>query len=120
LSSASATSAQYLDGQVFFLEVYGIDAGYLKFTPRRGLYRRCYVTHLLVVEIKPGDGVIALRRLRFFLDGKRTPVLVELDDTIALRIVHVISEHGGAASPCRCAANHSLQVVSVEYVVAQY
>ena len=59
-----------------------------------------------------------MRRLLF--DGHDLLVVIELHDTVALRIVHVIAEHRGAALDVRSAFQLLAQAVAVEDVVAEH
>src|SRR5690606_29083986 len=51
-----------------------------------------YPHHVVVVEVEPRDGVVALRLSRLLLDRDSLHVLVELDNAICCGIRYVISE----------------------------
>ena len=45
-----------------------------------------------VVEVQPGDGPVDLGLLRLLLDAEGLERLVELDDAVTLRVVHLVGE----------------------------
>ena len=57
-------------------------------------------THLVVVEVEPGDGVVRLRLLRLLLDARPRRPAVELHHAVTLGILHLVAEDRGAV---RCA-----------------
>ena len=78
------------------------------------------VHDLPVVEVQAGDGIVALGLGGLFFDAHRTAALVESDHAIALGVVHVIGEDGGAIGLLACGHQLLLQVMAVEDVVAQH
>ena len=63
-------------------------------------------THLVVVEVEPGHGVVRPRRGRLLLDGDRPAVGVELDDAVALRVLDGVGEDRRARGLRRGALQH--------------
>ena len=85
--------------------------------------RTCFaISHdLIVVEVEAGHGVVRARVLGLLLDGERTTVGVELDDTVALR-----GRSPGSRRPPRrllqlgrALSQERAEAVTVEDVVAQ-
>lgn len=74
------------------------------------------------VEVEAGDGVGALGALGLLLDGDGPALPVELHDTEALGVVHVVAEDRGAArlGVLDGARQVAGQPVSVEDVVAEH
>ena len=74
------------------------------------------------VEVQAGDGVGALGLGGLLLDGDGPPLAVELHDTEALGVVHVVAEDRGAArlGVLDGASQVARQAVAVEDVVAEH
>ena len=89
-------AAQLLHVKLLFLEVNIVAVGDLKLASRGRLYRLRDVDYLVVVEIEPCDSVFGARVPGLLLDGDGVHVLVELNHTIAFRILHRIAEQSRA------------------------
>ncbi len=78
--------------------------------------------HVARVEVQAGDGVGALGLGGLLLDGDGPPLAVELHDTEALGVVHVVAEDRGATGLCVLdgASQVARQAVAVEDVVAEH
>ncbi|OIQ75685.1 hypothetical protein GALL_426430 [mine drainage metagenome] len=113
-------ASESLHLQAALLQIDAVDVGDLQFAARRGLEAGGDVEHLLVVEIQSGDGMAALRSGRFFFQAHGASLRIELDHAVALGVVHVIGEHGGAALPGVGLLHLMLEVVAPEQVVAQH
>ncbi len=77
------------------------------------------VEHAVVVEIEPGHRPMRFRLFRLLHDANRFAGIVELDDAVALRIVHQIREHGAAGGARHGPLQHWGQAGAVEHVVAE-
>lgn len=75
--------------------------------------------HLIVVKIKPGDGVVGARRIGFFFDRDRAAPAVHLDDAVPLRIFHGISKDGGPARSFGGAEQAGLKSLAVKNIIAE-
>lgn len=96
-----------------------IHVGYLIFSSctRSDILR--YLHDRIIEEIYPGNGIVGLRILRFFLDGESFFIRIEFDDPVPFRIMDMVSEYG---SPVRVHARlqNIFQVGTVEYIVTEY
>ena len=70
-----------------------VHRGYLKLTTRRRLYALCYINNLVRIEIEPDNSIVRFRVRRFLLDAEAVSFAVELRHTVALGIIHPVSEH---------------------------
>jgi hypothetical protein len=79
-----------------------------QFAECAGLQGLGNLDHLVVVEIEASHGVAALELGRLLFDAAGLAIRIEGAHAVALRVVHVVREHGGAdrfesASASRCA-----------------
>ena len=115
-------SAQGHDGQRPLLQVHPVEVGDLQLAAGGRLNLVCLDGDVARVEVQAGDGVGALGAFGLLLNGDGPPLAVELHDTEALGVVHVVAEDRGAA---RLRVLDGLlqvarQAVAVEDVVAQH
>src|SRR5688572_24207310 len=89
----------YLYVQLAAREIELVQVGDFQLSPGRWGQRLRKVERALVIEIQPGDCVIGKRLFRLLHDARRSPPLVERDDSIPLRILHVIRKNAGAQWP---------------------
>ena len=80
-------------------EIRSIHVGYLELAPDRRLDLAGNVHHLLIVEVKPGDGIARSGMGGLLLDGHGQPRGIELDHSVGARIVHVIPENCSPSFP---------------------
>ena len=78
------------------------------------------IDDLVVVEVKSGHGIPRFWLRRFFLDGQRLAVLVELDDTIAFRVFDRIGEDGSALLTAAGLLQVGSKIMAIEDVVTQH
>ena len=78
------------------------------------------VENAVVVEVKPDDRIARLGLLRLFLDASRTSLGIEFNYAIALRLFHLIGEHGGAPWSRSGAFEQGGQLMTMEEVVSQH
>ena len=78
------------------LKVHPVEVGDLQLAAGRGLDQGEAEGHVALVEVQAGDCVGALRELGLLLDRDGTPLPIELHDTEALGVVHVLAEDRGA------------------------
>jgi hypothetical protein len=81
-----------LDLETALLEVVLVHVGDLVLAPGRGLEVAGDLDLVVVVEVDAGNGVVAARPGRLFLERDRLYVLVEFDDAVRLGIGDVIGE----------------------------
>ena len=74
------------------LEIEPVHVGNLQLAAGRGFQLGSDIDHLRVVEIQSCDGPIGFRHRGLLLDREGPPFIVEVDDTIAFGIGHVIGE----------------------------
>src|SRR5882757_5756015 len=95
-------TAEPVDMQFPTLEISVVDRRDLELASRRGPDRGGDIDDPVVVEIEAGDSPVRFRLERLFLDGQRLARgLVEGDHAVALGILDVIGEDGGAAFALR-------------------
>src|SRR5579862_1573445 len=111
---------QDLDMELFALEVGAIDVGDLELTARGGLQLAGNPHAPVVVEVESRDGVVRAGHRRLLLEADGAPSVVELDDTIALGIAHVVSKHGGALLAGGSMTQLLGQSMPVKEVIAEY
>ena len=87
--------AHDFDIELGLSQVAGVHIGDFQLATGAGADAGGDVAHLLVVEIKPGDGVVALGLLGLFFDAEGALGLVKLDHAIALGVGHVVGEDAG-------------------------
>ena len=94
----------------------------LQFAAGRWLHLFCHFAHACRIEIQSGHGIVALWLCRFFLDGYRFSVRIEIHDTETLRIVDIIAKDGCLSLLCiLCGiAQNFSESVSIENVVTKY
>ena len=117
------TALQGLYEQFFLFQVFLVDRRDLQFSAGTGLdvLRNLYDT--VGIEIESYHSVVGLWVLRLFLDAQTVAVLVEFCHTVALWVVHIVSEDG---SPivlfCMddSLLQHTCEAATVEDVVAKY
>ena len=113
-------AAHDLDVELALFEVEAVEVGDFQFTARRGLEVAGEVDDLVVVEVEAGDGVVGFGLLRFLFEAEYLAAGVELGDAVALGVMHVIGEDGGAGAALVGTAEDLVEVVAVEDVVAQH
>lgn len=86
------TQKFYIQRTIF--QINTIQVSDFQFTTRRRFQVLCKLDHTVIVEIQTGYAIVALRMLRFFLDRNGLTVLVKLNNSETLRIVHIIAKHG--------------------------
>lgn len=112
-------AAQTLHRQLPFFQVGGVHGGDLQFAPGRGLHLLGDFHHLIIVEVKAGDGVIGFGALRFFLNGKRIAILVKFHHAETLGIADVIAKDRCAALPGGRAPEQPPEIGPVKDVIPQ-
>src|ERR1700730_12117019 len=106
--------------KVAALQVCLVDIGDLKFSASARLERLCNAHHLIVVEVKAGNGVARLRFFRFFLDAQCTPFSVKFHHPVSLWVMYRIGENSRPVMlTCRFAQVFG-EVVPVENIVAKH
>ena len=85
--------------ELALLQVAPIDICDFQLATRRRVDAGSNVSHLAIVEIQAGQGVIALGCFWFFLDGDRAFVGIEFDHAVTLGVVHMVGKHAGTALP---------------------
>src|ERR671920_1515611 len=80
---------------------------------------RCYVQHLVVVEVEPRDRVVRARPLGLLHEPNGPAALLELDHPVALRVPDVIAEYGRPLVPASGLPQNLAEAMTVEDVVAQ-
>ena len=89
------TSRQGSDFQLSAIQEFLVHRCYLKFPACGRTDILCNFHHVIWIEIKSDDSIIALRLCRFLLDAEAIAVLVKLRDAIALRVTYLIPEDAG-------------------------
>ena len=112
-------TAHDLHEQLAILQVDAVHVGDLDLAARRGLDRRRDIEHLVVVEIKPGHGVIRLRVRGFSSMETARPLAVELHHPVALRVRDRVAKHRGARSPVDRVRKQFRQAMAMKDVVAE-
>src|SRR5205085_10408918 len=112
-------AAERLHLELRRFEVAAIEIGDLQLAARGRLEPRREVADPRVVEVQARHREVRARLLRLLFDADGAAALVELDDAVALRIVHAIGEDRRSAGPRAGAAQRVGQSVSVEDVVAE-
>ena len=112
-------ASELLDGELAHLEVAAIEVGDLQLAARRRRQILRQLDDALIVEVEPRHGEVRLRLLRLLLDADGAPAPVEVDDAVALRVVHAVGEDGGAALARAGAVQRVGEAVAVEDVVAE-
>ena len=109
-------------GQRPLLQVHLVERGDLELAAGRGPHFVRLGCHVARVEVQAGDGVGALGFGGLLLDGDGPALPVELHDTEALGVVHVVAEDRGAArlGVLDGARQVAGQAVAVEDVVAEH
>ena len=115
----SVAAAHGLDVELMAREVGLVDVGDLEFTARRWLYRLRDIDDIFVVEIEARHGEIRLRLSWLFLEAHSFTLLVELDDTVALRVADVVGKDRRAVRLRGRALHHDSEVGAIEDIVAQ-
>ena len=80
-------AAQARDPQLASAEIFEIHVGDLDLASGRRLQPLGDPDDVGIVEIQPGDGPIRLRNAGLLLETERTPLAVELDNAVTLRIL---------------------------------
>src|ERR1035441_7574066 len=70
-----------------------IDIGDFKFSARGSFKVSGYIHNHFIVKIKPRHCVVGFWFNRLFLDADCSPISVKFHNTIALRILHIITEN---------------------------
>src|SRR6476660_4836247 len=73
----------------------------------------------MIVEVQTDHREVRLRLFRLLFDRQRAMVLVELDDAVALRIVHAVREYGRPLGARVRALQRFREAMAVEDVVAE-
>ncbi|MNF86875.1 hypothetical protein D3C84_693250 [compost metagenome] len=113
-------AAEQFDIEVAALQVHLVDAGDFQLAPSGRPHLPGDLHHAVVVEVQAGDGELGLGLERLFLDGDRMLLVIELDHTKALRVLHLIAEHGGAFLAPGGLEQHEPEALTVENVVAEH
>src|ERR1700729_2338102 len=92
-------AADQLHPQCFQLQITPIHVGDLEFPTSRWAQLRRDIEHSVVVEVESGHGIARFRRRRLFLDPQHPPMLIEMNYTIALRILDVVRKDSGSIGP---------------------
>ncbi|KAF5043425.1 hypothetical protein DSECCO2_502370 [anaerobic digester metagenome] len=111
--------AQELHLEPVALQVDVVEVRDLELAARGRRQARRDVTHLVVVEVKPGHGEFRLGLRGFFLDADHVFRRVELHHAVAVRIAHLVAEDDAAFGKARAALQHRGQPLAVEDVVAK-
>src|SRR5262245_60204233 len=101
-------------------QVGAIDIGYFEFSACRWPQITCDLQTTIVIKIEAVDSPRRSRFLRLLFQTDRAPVRIEFNNTIALRIPHLIGEDGSALLALRCPAQIIRQSVPIENIVAEY
>ncbi|MNT57316.1 hypothetical protein D3C72_1946780 [compost metagenome] len=88
-------STQYTDMQIAALQVSVVDVGNFEFTTMGRLHLLRDPHHIVVVEIKAGDGVIGFRMQGLFFDRNGFTIVIKLNHTKTLGVRYVVAEDRG-------------------------
>jgi len=109
------TPAEPVHPQLPAPQIFHVHIRYFQF-PARGWFKaagNCH--HVIVVNVKPGHGVVAPGLPGFFLDGNCLPVPVEFHHAISLRVVDVITKNSRPA--LEFGKSPGKTIASVEYII---
>src|SRR4029079_17630282 len=115
----SHAATHHLARELAPLQILTIDVGDLELAARRWRKRLGNVDNPAVVEIKSRHRVARFRCLGLFLEADDASRAIELRYAVPLGIGHRIREDRRTARCRRCALELRLQVVAIEYVVAE-
>jgi hypothetical protein len=77
------------------------------------------IQHLIVVEVEASDSVVRSRQRRLLLNRDSPAIPVEFDNSIPLRIVHLVAKQGRPGPPLSCPREQFGQAVTVKDVVTK-
>jgi hypothetical protein len=110
-------TGEFLDLKGATVEIFYVDGGDFKFTASGGLEVLGDGDHIVVIDVEAGHGVMAFWLGGFFLDGNGLAGRVELDDAVALGVMHVVAEDDGTFFEFPEGGGESIR--AVEDVVAE-
>src|SRR5690606_29527192 len=114
------TATEPFELQAALLEVAAVEVRDLQFAARGRAQAGSEVAGASVVEVEAGHGIVRARTRRLLLEPDHLAARVELRDAVALRVAHVVTEHGRAVLLRAGPAQDLRQPVAVEDVVAQH
>ena len=77
------------------------------------------VDYLVIVEIKPSNGIMGFRKFGPLFDSQRLSFLVKFNDTVSLRIIDGVREYSSTKRLVAHSREVVDQVTSVKYIIAQ-
>src|SRR5450830_106884 len=116
----SVTTPHDLDIQLLALQIYPVDVSNFQFAARRWLQLGGNLDDLIIVKIQTSHRIVTLRCERLFFQAGGLAVGIEIDDAIALRVLHMIGKHGGAGLMRRRLLQLKLQIMAIENIIAKY
>ncbi|MNR52436.1 hypothetical protein D3C85_1722840 [compost metagenome] len=81
-----------------------VDTGDFQLATIRWLYLLGDLDYVVVIEIQASHCIVGLGLERLFLDGNGTLIGIELNYTKTLRILDVVTKHGGTVAAAGCIA----------------
>src|SRR5579859_6932195 len=113
------SAAHYSHVEHSAFQILAVNVGDFEFPAWRGLKVFRDLNHLRVVEVEPGDCVPRLGYLRLLFQAERLALPVELNYTVAFRIVHGVGKDASSTFTLRGGLHRLDKVMPVEDVVAQ-
>ncbi len=111
---------QSLHAQVAPAQIFVVDTRDLDLPARRRLHIGRDTDHIIVIEIKPRHGIIALRLCRLLLYGKRPAVLVKLHHAVLSGIPHIVAEDRRPFFSGSHLAKHPGKALPIENIIPQH
>ncbi|MCY1554932.1 hypothetical protein D9M68_915460 [compost metagenome] len=109
-----------MDVEVTTLQVGLVDAGDFQLATIRGFYLLGDLDYVVVIEIQASHCIMGLGLEWFFLDGNGTLISIELNNAKTLRILDVVTEHGGTLADAGGIPQQRTKALAVEDVVTQH
>jgi hypothetical protein len=82
--------------ELISIQIRLVDGSNFQLSPSAGLDRLGNIHHLVIVEIKPGNGVVALRLEMFFFNAAGFSLGIKRHHAIALGVLHMVGKLGSA------------------------
>ena len=113
----SAPHLFYMQLPTFQIRI--VDIGNFKLTTRRWFYGSCDFNDLRVIEIHPGHGIIRFRLFRLFFNSLCHSLVIEFDDTVTFRVLHIIGKNRCAGGLLHRVDQKLGQAMPEKYVIPQ-
>jgi len=116
------TSSEQSHPQFTIFKELLVNRSYFQFTSSRWFYISSHIHNLIRIKIQSDNCIVRFRRCGFFFNTQRITVFIKVNDTITLRIIHIIAKHCSLLLLLRIAdriCEHSWKALSIKDIVTK-